>query len=149
MAVKWEQTARDGDHYRLAFDRENTWSQKYNMVWDKLWNLNLFPGNVMQKEIKYYLGKQNKYGLPLDCRKDYTKNDWIMWTAAMSHDNKTFLKFVDPLWKYMNETESRVPTSDWYDTKTGLMVGFKARSVIGGFWMKVFADKLANANGSK
>ena len=149
MAVKWEQTARDGDHYRLAFDRENTWSQKYNMVWDKLWNLNLFPGNVMQKEIKYYLGKQNKYGLPLDCRKDYTKNDWIMWTAAMSHDNKTFLKFVDPLWKYMNETESRVPTSDWYDTKTGLMVGFKARSVIGGFWMKVFAEKLANANGSK
>ncbi|MCI7786399.1 MAG: DUF4965 domain-containing protein [Prevotella sp.] len=149
MAVKWEQTARDGDHYRLAFDRENTWSQKYNMVWDKLWNLNLFPSNVMQKEIKYYLGKQNKYGLPLDCRKDYTKNDWIMWTAAMSHDNKTFLKFVDPLWKYMNETESRVPTSDWYDTKTGLMVGFKARSVIGGFWMKVFADKLANANGSK
>lgn len=149
MAVKWEQTAREGDHYRLAFDRKNTWSQKYNMVWDKLWNLNLFPGNVMQKEIKYYLGKQNKYGLPLDCRKDYTKNDWIMWTAAMSHDNKTFLKFVDPLWKYMNETESRVPTSDWYDTKTGLMVGFKARSVIGGFWMKVFADKLANANGSK
>ena len=61
----------------------------------------------------------------------------------MSPDNKTFLKFVDPVWKYMNETESRVPTSDWYDTKTGLMTGFKARSVIGGFWMKVLADKLA------
>ena len=143
MAAKWEQTAREGDHYRLAFDRENTWSQKYNMVWDKLWNTNIFPNNAMQKEIKYYLGKQNKYGLPLDCRKDYTKNDWIMWTAAMSPDNKTFLKFVDPVWKYMNETESRVPTSDWYDTKTGLMTGFKARSVIGGFWMKVLADKLA------
>lgn len=143
MGAKWEQTAREGDHYRLAFDRENTWSQKYNMVWDKLWNTNIFPNNAMQKEIKYYLGKQNKYGLPLDCRKDYTKNDWIMWTAAMSPDNKTFLKFVDPVWKYMNETESRVPTSDWYDTKTGLMTGFKARSVIGGFWMKVLADKLA------
>lgn len=143
MGAKWEQTAREGDHYRLAFDREGTWSQKYNMVWDKLWNTNVFPNNAMQKEIKYYLGKQNKYGLPLDCRKDYTKNDWIMWTAAMSPDTKTFLKFVDPVWKYMNETESRVPTSDWYDTKTGLMTGFKARSVIGGFWMKVLADKLA------
>lgn len=143
MGAKWEQTAREGDHYRLAFDREGTWSQKYNMVWDKLWNTGIFPNNAMQKEIKYYLGKQNKYGLPLDCRKDYTKNDWIMWTAAMSPDNKTFLKFVDPVWKYMNETESRVPTSDWYDTKTGLMTGFKARSVIGGFWMKVLADKLA------
>jgi hypothetical protein len=42
----------------------------------------------------------------------------------------------------MNETESRVPTSDWYDTKTGRMVGFKARSVIGGFWMRVLEEKL-------
>lgn len=144
MAAKWESDAREDDHYRLAFDRENTWSQKYNMVWDKLWNLNIFPNDAMQREIKYYLKKQNKYGLPLDSRKDYTKNDWIMWTAAMSPNNKTFLKFVDPVYDYINETESRVPISDWYDTKTGLMTGFKARSVIGGFWMKVLADKLAD-----
>ena len=143
MAAKWEQDAREGDHYRLAFDRENTWSQKYNMVWDKLWNINIFPNKAMEREIKYYLTKQNKFGLPLDIRKDYTKNDWIMWTAAMAKDNKTFLKFVDPLWDYVNETPSRVPISDWYDTKTGSMVGFKARSVIGGFWMKVLADKIA------
>lgn len=143
MATQWEQTAREGNHYRLAFDRPNTWSQKYNMVWDKLWNINIFPNNAMQKEVKYYLTKQNKYGLPLDVRKDYTKNDWIMWTAAMASDNKTFLKFVDPIYDYINETQSRVPISDWYDTKTGLMVGFKARSVIGGFWMKVLADKMA------
>ncbi|MGI6242515.1 MAG: glutaminase domain-containing protein [Prevotella sp.] len=142
MATIWEKTAREGDHYRLAFDRENTWSQKYNMIWDKLWGLNIFPNDAMQRDVKYYLKKQNKYGLPLDCRRDYTKSDWIMWTAAMAKDKKTFLKFVDPLYRYINETESRVPTSDWHDTKTGLMVGFKARSVIGGYWMKVLADKL-------
>lgn len=145
MAVKWEQTAREGDHYRLAFDRPDTWSQKYNMVWDKLWNTNIFPNNAMQREVKYYLGKQNRYGLPLDCRKDYTKSDWIMWTAAMSADTKTFLKFVNPLYDYINETESRVPISDWSDTKTGRFVAFKARSVIGGYWMKVLADKLAES----
>ena len=142
LAVQWEQDAREGDHYRLAFDRKDTWSQKYNMVWDKLWGLNLFPNGAMEREVKYYLTKQNRYGLPLDIRRDYTKSDWIMWTAAMSKDKKTFVKFVEPLYNYMNETESRVPTSDWYDTKTALMVGFKARSVIAGHWMRVLAEKL-------
>ena len=98
----------------------------------------------MQHEIKYYLSKQNIYGLPLDCRKTYTKSDWIMWTAAMAKDKKTFLKFVSPIYKYINETPSRVPISDWSETISGKMVGFKARSVIGGYWMKVLADKLKN-----
>lgn len=137
MAVKWERDARDGDHYRLAFDRENTWSQKYNMVWDKLWNTHLFPNNAMQKEVKYYLTRQNDFGLPLDIRKDYTKSDWIMWSAAMAEDMETFQKFVDPLYHYIHHTPSRVPISDWHDTKTSEMVGFKARSVIGGYWMRV------------
>jgi hypothetical protein len=143
MGIVWEKNARDGDHYRLAFDQSGTWSQKYNMVWDKLWKTDIFPDVVFSREIKYYLGKQNKYGLPLDCRKDYTKNDWIMWTATMSPDKKTFLKFVAPVYDYVNETSSRVPISDWYDTKTAKMQAFKARSVIGGFWMRVLADKLS------
>jgi len=143
MAQKWEQDAREDDHYRLAFDREDTWSQKYNMIWDKLWNLNLFPNDAMQRDVKYYLTKQNQYGLPLDCRKDYTKSDWIMWTAGMADSKEDFLQFVEPLYAYMNETPSRVPTSDWYDTKTSSMIGFKARSVIAGHWMRVLVDKLA------
>ena len=143
-AVKWEEMANEGDHYRLAFDRENTWSQKYNMIWDKMWNLNLFPNNVIDKEVSYYLTKQNPYGLPLDSRKEYTKSDWIMWTATMSPDQATFEKFINPLYKYINETTSRVPISDWHDTKTGKMTGFKARSVIGGYWMKVLVNKNSN-----
>ena len=142
MAITWEANAREKDHYRLAFDREGTWSQKYNMVWDKLWNINIFPNDPLARELKYYEGVQNRYGLPLDCRKDYTKNDWIMWSASVAKDQKQFDKFVNPLWDYINETESRVPISDWYDTKTGRMVGFKARSVIGGFWMRVLEQKM-------
>ena len=141
MAKVWEEQALDGDHYRLAFDRPDTWSQKYNMVWDKLWNTHIFNEKVMKREMSYYLKKQNTYGLPLDCRQDYTKNDWILWTAAMAADQNTFLKLMEPVYKYMNETDSRVPTSDWYDTKTARMVGFKARSVVGGFWMRVLMEK--------
>ncbi|MCO6026130.1 DUF4965 domain-containing protein [Prevotella cerevisiae] len=143
MALWWSEKAREGDHYRLAFDRPDTWSQKYNMVWDKLWATHVFPKGTMEREISYYLKKQNKYGLPLDCRKTYTKSDWIMWTAAMSPNKKTFLKFVSPIYTYINETTSRVPISDWHETITGKMVAFKARSVIGGYWMKVLEDKLA------
>ncbi|MDO4196188.1 MAG: DUF4965 domain-containing protein [Prevotellaceae bacterium] len=143
MAAAWEKETKVKDHYELAYGAgQDTWSQKYNMVWDKLWGTNIIPNNAMQTEIKYYLKKQNVYGLPLDCRKDYTKSDWIMWTAAMADSDKDFLKFVDPLYKYINETQSRVPISDWSDTKTGDMVGFKARSVIGGYWMRVLAKKL-------
>ena len=141
MAEKWEQMAREGDHYRLAFDRQNTWSQKYNMVWDKLWNTNIFPKGVMDKEVNYYLTKQNTYGLPLDSRMEYTKSDWVMWTAAMSSNKSTFEKFSDLIYKYINETTTRVPISDWHHTDSGQWVGFRARSVIGGYWMQVLMDK--------
>ncbi|KAB4458424.1 DUF1793 domain-containing protein, partial [Bacteroides thetaiotaomicron] len=104
----------------------------------------LFPNNVIDKEVSYYLTKQNPYGLPLDSRKEYTKSDWIIWTATMSPDQATFEKFINPLYKYINETTSRVPISDWHDTKTGKMTGFKARSVIGGYWMKVLVNKNSN-----
>ena len=142
MGIQWEKDAKDGDHYRLAFDRPDTWSQKYNMVWDKLWKTNIFPNNAIQTEVKYYLTKQNKFGLPLDCRKDYTKSDWIMWSAAMAKNQKDFEAFVNPLYTYINETDSRVPICDWHDTKTGLKQAMIARSVIGGYWMRVFADKM-------
>ena len=144
MAQIWEVDARDGDHYKLAFDRGGTWSQKYNLVWDKLWGLQLFSPDVMRREIKYYLTKQNEFGLPLDSREQYSKSDWIMWTASMSPDTETFLRFSDPLYKYANQTPTRWPLSDWFWTNgNGSARGFRARSVIGGHWMKVLMDKIA------
>jgi hypothetical protein len=121
-------------------------------VWDKVLGYDLFPRSVQEAEIAFYLSKINRYGLPLDGRADYTKLDWTIWTATLSSTQEQFDAFVDPLAKWIRETPTRVPMTDWYDTKSGEQVGwvnsrnerrpgFQARSVVGGVYMKALSDK--------
>jgi hypothetical protein len=149
MAIKWEAMANDGNHYRLTFDKAGTWSQKYNMVWDKILDMGIFPKEIAQKEIAYYLTKQNKFGLPLDSRKTYTKSDWILWTACMTDNPEEFKKIVTPVHTFANQTNSRVPLCDWHETTDGSAVGFKARSVVAGYFMKMFEVKMKSKVASK
>ena len=84
-AKHWMAAAADGDHYRLAYDKPGTWSQMYNLVWDKIAG----PGRVparggRPKEVAHYKTVLQPYGLPLDSRNMRTKADWTVWTASLA-----------------------------------------------------------------
>lgn len=140
MASDWEKRAKADDHYQLVFgeEKKDTWSLKYNLIWDKLWKSGLFSDEVYEKELAYYKKKANRYGTPLDSRAAYTKSDWILWCAAM--DNTAAL--IQPVAAYLKETTTRVPFSDWYQTDSGRYCYFIARSVQGGIFMPMLAEQI-------
>jgi hypothetical protein len=140
FAARWVREANDGDHFRLAFDKPGTWSQKYNLVWDHILGLNLFPASVARKEMDFYLKKQNRYGLPLDNRENYTKLDWIVWTATLTGNRDDFASLIAPVYDFLNATPDRVPMTDWYRTIEPRKAGFQARSVVGGVFIKMLDD---------
>jgi hypothetical protein len=130
----------DGDHYNLAFDQPATWSQKYNLVWDRILDLHLFPANIMETEWAFYAKQMQPYGLPLDNRKTFTKLDWKVWIGALTNDPQQFQDLLHRLVVWADNTPSRVPTTDWYDSGSGRQMGFQARSVVGGIFIKALLD---------
>lgn len=140
-AAHWVKVADDGDHYRLAFDKPNTWSQKYNLVWDRLLGLDIFPSYVAQKEVAHYKKVMQHYGLPLDSRTRLSKTDWSIWSATMADDQADFEAIVSPAYDYFNQTTARDPLADSYQTDNVKSSGMHARPVVGGFFIKMLSDK--------
>ena len=138
MKERWIEMADNGDGtYRLAFDQPNTYSMKYNVVWDIVFGSRIFPAEVLASEFAGYKKRIRPYGMPLDNRKTYTKSDWLVWTATLAREKEDFEAFVEPLWMAYHNSPSRVPLTDWYDTVTSIQVGFQHRTVQGGLFMKV------------
>ena len=137
MTKEWEKAAYAGDHYRLAFDQPDSWGMKYNLVWDRLLGLNLFPERVIQKETDFYLTKMNEFGCPLDSRHSYAKVDWTVWSASLSADRMQFRKLMLPLYKFMNETTDRTPMADLINTDRATIVGFTGRTVVGAYFIRL------------
>jgi hypothetical protein len=153
MALDWAERAANGDgSYRLAFDKPGTFSMKYNIVWDKLFGTDIMPKTFIQSEVASYSKHTNPYGLPLDNRKNYTKSDWLIWTATLAEDRETFEEMVSHLWEAYHRMETRVPMTDWYYTVTGqhttyfsrgdqIEKSFRNRTVVGGHFIKLLEYK--------
>jgi hypothetical protein len=138
-AQHWMKVAAEGDHYRLAFDKPDTWSQKYNLVWDRILGLNIFPPEVAQKEIAHYKSVMQRYGVPLDSRTHLTKTDWSFWSATLAENQADFETLISPIYDYLNETTARDPLADSYETDKIQSGGMHARPVVGGLFIKMLA----------
>ena len=145
-ANSWLERATVGDHTALTFDGQG-WSLKYNLVWDKLFGLELLPDSFYSQETKSYLARSNTYGIPLDSRSALTKSDWLLWCAAMA-DEDDFAAFLHPVARYVRETPSRVPFSDFYHSEDGVSARFIARTVQGGLYMPLLMDRWKKRRGS-
>ncbi|WP_043923548.1 glutaminase domain-containing protein [Leadbettera azotonutricia] len=141
FAHEWTANTARGDHSALVFDKQDGWALKYNLVWDKLFGTKLFDDSLFAKEVQWYIKTQNKYGVPLDSRREYTKSDWILWTAAFTKDVKEREALIAPIAAFLHETPDRVPFSDWYDTISAKHYYFQNRTVQGGLFMLLLADE--------
>ena len=132
--------ARDDTNFRLQYDLPNTWSQKYNLVYQSILGLSLFPDDVAKLESDYYQTKLLDFGRPLDSRGKLTKTDWSAWVAALSKDKQQEDAIYAKLYKFANESPDRVPFSDFYDSSNGHVLGFRARPVLGGIYIRALLD---------
>lgn len=137
MADRWMVDAKSETSTRLVFDKEDGWSMKYNMVWDRIFGLGLFSKETYENEIKEYTAQMNKYGVPLDSRSTYTKLDWMAWTTVLTNDRKYSDAVYASIRRMIEETPDRVPITDWYFTDTSRQRGFQNRSVLGGFFINL------------
>lgn len=122
----------------LAYGIQGSYSLKYNLLFDKLFGFNLIGQNICERETDFYIEKNNRFGVPLDTRADYTKSDWILWTAALTDKKEKTEALYKPVIEYLKYSPDRLPFGDWYGTDKGEVLHFINRTVQGG----VFAPLL-------
>ncbi len=126
----------------FSVGEEKSWSLKYNLIWDILFGFNLFDKSIYAYEIKQYHKMKNRFGTPLDYRKDFTKTDWMLWASCLDSTEQTTKAFSECIVKYLETTSDKNCFTDWYDTVTASECGFNHRSVQAGLWMPVLKNKL-------
>ena len=129
-------------HFKKANDQPGSWSQKYNLVWDKALGLNVFNDSIPANEMRLYLSKLNRYGVPLLSGVTYNKSDWELYSAAITNNKSDFLALMHGEWNYTNENgQMCCGICDWHGTTGFSENNFGGRGVSGGYFMKICADR--------
>ena len=152
-AAEWKKMCCvPGKNTPLCFDGDpdTTFSLKYNMAFDVMFGSGLFDSDVREQEVDAYIAKSNAYGVPLDNRSTYTKSDWILWTTVLTDNIEKRKALIAPVAKFLRESKTRYPFTDWYYTDSGLIKGeinryglhsgFKNRTVQGGLFITLLSD---------
>jgi hypothetical protein len=149
-SADWIRMSNDGNHSRRAFDQPGTWSQKYNLVWDKVLGFELFPNEIARREVDYYKKKELAFGFPLDNGHNYTKLDWETWSASLTDSRADFDELMTPVYNFANKSHLRVPLCDWYEADvgepkisvddSGRVFCFRARPVVGAIFIRMLCD---------
>ncbi|TRM67680.1 hypothetical protein BD626DRAFT_104598 [Schizophyllum amplum] len=139
---QWQDLAAssDGNHVTLNYGNDSSWGLTYNLYADKLLGFNLFPSSLYDQQTAFYKQRGFMYGVPLDSRHTYTKSDWEIWTAAIMSDSSTQDMLISAVASYAANGKNDVPFSDWYETRSGEVSGFRARPVVGGHFALLALD---------
>ena len=170
---KWEEYAisRDKTHAKVSYDWYGSWTTLYNLYADSLLCFHLsnnsntitkpgslqhilslgshksktgfVPKHIYQMQSDWYWNVRQKYGVPLDSRHLYTKNDWEFFAAAVAAP-QVRAEILELVAKWVNETETDRPLTDLHDTEhNGGFPGpnFFARPVVGGHFAFLALDK--------
>jgi len=137
FAANWKANGVAGDHTKLTFDSEDSWSLKYNLVWNKLLKLDLFEQEMIDKEVQSYKQYIGHYGIPLDGRSTVAKTDWALWSTVLADDQEYLDRVVDGICNMLAETKDRAPFTDCYWSDFARCKGFRNRTVQGGLFINM------------
>ena len=112
--------SKNGSHIKLAYQDDSSWGTLYNLFFDRLLNLRVFPKKIYSILDAWYPQVVEKYGVPLDSRHKWGKSDWMMFEAANSVSNSTRKLFINRLHRFVSDGFTDSPVSDLYETTSKL-----------------------------
>jgi hypothetical protein len=131
-----------------------SWPMLYNALWLRILGYDtLLPNQaqLLSTQRDWYVANQmQQFGLPLNSRALFTKDDWMTFLAATYYTNDTVpvpSAFSNMLFSgffnFANTTTSREPISDWTYTNVATAAGFTARPVFGAMYAPVLVAQAA------